>query len=281
MPRCPVCRSNKFIVKKKTNCFDLGVCSDCGLAFADPLIRGANDDVGQANSSVTSNHYYSSIKEDYDKQCSIAINKSVRMLNYWSNLMGRTPQSILDIGCGTGAYYMGFNKLNVDWHGIDVNKDMVDFCKSHGVPVLNIDMTKDRINKKFDIVFSSQVLEHVFEPNLFLESIWNLLSDNGLLHMDVPNHESLMSLYRRLNIFSKEYGFLQPNHHLIAYNKNSLSRLLEKNRFNILHLGAYPNDHNIMGQLLVQKSPLFNIVLRISKALGRSSLLVVIAKKRF
>ena len=49
------------------------------------------------------------------------------------------------------------------------------------------DFFKNLILKKFDVLFASQVVEHIDNPNIFFNKCFEVLNNNGILHIDVPN----------------------------------------------------------------------------------------------
>ena len=247
------------------------------------LCSKGGDEVGESNSTITEADFYKGLKKNHKHQSEIAKEKAPRMLKYWKSILKNSMEkqvSILEIGCGTGQYYSAWKEQDVKWMGLEVNKDMLEFCQSKEIPASNIDLTSQELPEKYDVVFLSQVLEHVIDPKIFISKIKENMLNGGVLHIDVPNHDSMISLYRRLNPFHSEYGFLQPNHHLIAYNKKSLSYLLNKNGFKLIKVRAYSNDDNTFGQLVMDKSVVNKFIFWLSNLFGRGSLLVAIAIKR-
>lgn len=256
----------------------MGVCLDCTLSYAHPLIPGGEDDVGNTNASITSPAYYSDILRAYGVQSALAKAKAPRMLRRWAAILGREPASIVEIGCGTGQYCEAWNELGVKWTGVEVNPQMLAFCRAKNMPVEQFDECLEG-GRTYDVVFMSQVLEHIFEPYDFLKKVGRLLSDGGILHIDVPNHDSLTSLYRKANPFHRDYGFVQPMHHLIAYTRKSLAYLLQTSGFEVAEIAAYANDDGTFGQLVASKSLPARLYFRLSGVTGRGSLLVGIARK--
>jgi len=282
--KCPVCDSENYKLQRrknetKRNGLEIGFCVDCTLAYTKPLIIGNEDDVGSSHSSITNADFYSALLRDYETQSLLAKKKAPLMLSYWRKILGKKPISILEIGCGTGQYYEAWKELDVKWTGIEVNKQMLDFCASKKIPVKNINLMEEGIEEQYDVVFLSQVLEHIITPNAFLMKVRELLLNGGILHIDVPNHNSIISLLRKINPFQKDYGFIQPNHHLIAYTDKSLSYLLKQNKFKICQLRAYENNHDTFGQLIVRTGIINNLFFFISRVTKRGSLLVAIATK--
>jgi SAM-dependent methyltransferase len=274
---CPVCGSSNYRIRKTRDGLKMGYCADCTLAFADPLLKGAGKDVGNANSSITQSDYYDMILEQYEAQSELANTKVPLVMSYWSDIMGRAPLSVIESGCGTGQYYQAWKKAGVQWKGVEVNQNMLDFCRSRNMPVEEFDAIFN-YGEKYDVIYMSQVLEHILEPLDFLKKIGSLLNKGGILHLDVPNQDSITSQYRQMNLFHNEYGFVQPMHHLIAYTRRSLQLLLQKCNYDVIYLQAHTEEHPVFGQLLVKKTLLHHLAFKLSDISGRGSLLVCIAK---
>src|SRR3546814_17780185 len=51
----------------------------------------------------------------------------------------------------------------------------------------------------FDIIFLSQVFEHVRSPDMFLRNAWAALRPGGVIYIDVPNAAGLTAVIRRWN----------------------------------------------------------------------------------
>ena len=73
---------------------------------------------------------------------------------------------------------------------------MYNFALSKSRNVIYGDFLKTSFKKKFDILFASQVLEHIDEPDTF-NKCNEVLSKDGILHIDVPNDKSLISYVRK------------------------------------------------------------------------------------
>jgi len=72
--------------------------------------------------------------------------------------------NVLDIGCGRGEFLELLKERGICARGIDVNKDMVDYCKSRGLDVEMVDAVTylEKIEEKsLDGVFVDQVVEHL------------------------------------------------------------------------------------------------------------------------
>jgi SAM-dependent methyltransferase len=265
-PVCPACGSAAFQPKRRTPKFDvtMGVCGGCGLAYATPLVG-----------TTTGQGYLDGAARRFDTQAALAAKKVPRLVEYWARMLGRRPVSVLEIGCATGEYCAAMRSLGLAWQGVDIDEQMLEFCRARGFPAT----TLQEIQGRYDVIFLSQVLEHVTEPRAFLERLGALMAPGAIIHLDVPNHDSLTSLYRRLHWRHQAYGFLQPMYHLIAYGSRPLAALMKSAGFDILHLGAHANDDPVFGQPRLRNSLPKAIAYRVADAIGRGSLLVCVARR--
>ena len=85
-------------------------------------------------------------------------------------------QKVLDIGCGRGEFMEIAKAQNIATQGIDIDRDMVEFCKGKGLDVIHGDIFPfllEMEDNSLDGVFSSQVIEHI--PFLRLQKLIYLL----------------------------------------------------------------------------------------------------------
>lgn len=105
---------------------------------------------------------------------------------------------ILDVGCGDKPYSSWFGGDVQEYVGIDVySGPKVDITIEPGKPWPLVD-------GQFDVVFSTQVLEHVAETSSVLGEIHRALKPGGTLVLSVPfiyNQHGAPHDYRRLSVF--------------------------------------------------------------------------------
>jgi len=82
-------------------------------------------------------------------------------------------------------------------------------------------------NVKFDIIFAGDLIEHLSNPGLFLESCARNLKDDGRLIITTPNCFSLFSLVEKITKFEPTVN----KDHVCYFNFKTATRLLEKNNF--------------------------------------------------
>ena len=81
-----------------------------------------------------------------------------------------TNPKILSVGCYEDTAFLGLKKLGFDVEGIDpvLNYDLSTFMTKPGIP-----------DTKYDIIFSTSVIEHVFNDDKFVNEISQLLRETG------------------------------------------------------------------------------------------------------
>ncbi|WP_313568881.1 class I SAM-dependent methyltransferase [Acetoanaerobium noterae] len=128
--------------------------------------------------------------------------------------------SALDIGCGRGELLELLGENHVNAVGIDINAEMIKYCKRKGLNAHNADAYEYLLGTKdddFDYIFLIQVAEHLDYKYLksLIELSYKKLKKDGILFMETPNHQSL---YIYTNSF-----YIDPTHtkpvspHFIRY----------------------------------------------------------------
>lgn len=140
-------------------------------------------------------------------------------LNYFRGIRDLKRKKILEFGCGLGQNIYGLSKLGVDVSGYDISKFSLDFCKKKGIKTIS-DMKKA---KKFDVIFSRHVLEHVRDPFETLEMLKRHLNKNGLLILILPCER-----HRRCE--------LKPDvhRHLFSWNFRTINNLLDAAGYKVI-----------------------------------------------
>jgi len=150
---------------------------------------------------------------------------------FYLKKIGKTRGKILDVGCGNGIFlsYMKKKKWNV--LGIEPSPSARENASKLGVPTQE-DLTKIK-KSSFDVIMLRFVLEHIRDPVEFLKKIKKFLLKDGILIVVVPND------FNPLQISATKLGIKQwwirfPDH-VNYFDFNSISYLLKKLHFSILH----------------------------------------------
>jgi 2-polyprenyl-6-hydroxyphenyl methylase / 3-demethylubiquinone-9 3-methyltransferase len=102
--------------------------------------------------------------------------------------------SVLDIGCGGGLVCEPMRRLGANVTGIDADKNAIAVASNHAKDSdLNIEYlcaSTDDIStqkKKYDVVLALEIIEHVADPQKFVDDISSLCKPNGLIIFSTIN----------------------------------------------------------------------------------------------
>jgi 2-polyprenyl-3-methyl-5-hydroxy-6-metoxy-1,4-benzoquinol methylase len=99
--------------------------------------------------------------------------------------------NVIDIGCGNGSALDIFKKIGgkqVKTYGIDMSDSAARIAAKKGHIVYKGDFSEvDLPGSMFDIIYSSNVIEHVADPSVFMEKAAHILKPNGLFLCETPN----------------------------------------------------------------------------------------------
>jgi 2-polyprenyl-6-hydroxyphenyl methylase/3-demethylubiquinone-9 3-methyltransferase len=116
---------------------------------------------------------------------------------------------ILDIGCGGGLVSEPLARLGATVTGVDAGAKNIETAKAHATKNdLEIDYKNDLVENlvkgktKYDVVLALEILEHVEDTGLFLESCAHLLKPHGLLIVSTLNRNPKSFM---LGIVAAEY----------------------------------------------------------------------------
>ncbi len=107
------------------------------------------------------------------------------------NISGKT---ILDIGCGGGLISVPLSRLGGKVTGIDADQQAISVAKQHAkTQELNIDFIHGAAEnlvadgRQFDVVMALEIIEHVDNPELFVQLCSKLVKPNGLVIFSTLN----------------------------------------------------------------------------------------------
>ncbi|MFH1591795.1 MAG: class I SAM-dependent methyltransferase [Candidatus Woesearchaeota archaeon] len=113
--------------------------------------------------------YFNYYKELFEKKLN-------SLLDYFKN------KKVLEVGCGKGKWSLLFARNQAEVLATDINPNMVKFCKKQakkenlaGLKVAVLDITRERPKEKYDVIFTSTVLQHICEEDMFECAIRNMV----------------------------------------------------------------------------------------------------------
>jgi len=100
-------------------------------------------------------------------------------------------RKVLDVGCGGGLLAEPLCRLGADITAIDASQGAIDVAKAHAasqglsityknLPIESLAKTPT-MQKEFDLIYASEIIEHVNNRHQFLQSMRRLLKADGVV----------------------------------------------------------------------------------------------------
>lgn len=205
-------------------------CQKCGLIYSNPILEESKIRKLYEKSKLTYGAEIDNLKKTYGDY----LKKVIRVIPEKGNL--------LEIGCGNGffleeALRLGFRKVL----GVEPSMSAVESASPKIKKLIKNDVFRKKLFKNdfFDIVCFFQTLDHIMDPNQFLNECFKVLKEEGLIFCIVHNSDSLLVrlLGEKTPIFDIEHTYL--------FNKKTLRKIFEKNNFKIIDEKDIVNEYSL------------------------------------
>jgi 2-polyprenyl-6-hydroxyphenyl methylase/3-demethylubiquinone-9 3-methyltransferase len=102
-----------------------------------------------------------------------------------------TGKSALDVGCGAGLLAEPLARLGAKVTALDAAPELIDLARAHAAGQgLDIDYRAvgvEAVEGRFDLITAMEVIEHVANPQAFVDELAKRLAKGGLLILSTPN----------------------------------------------------------------------------------------------
>ena len=251
---CPVCDGKSFESLAEKDRYGLYmpvvICRDCGLIQTNPRMNQ------NAYNEFYNDEYrplYVGKENPTGEFFRGQYNKGRRIFEYLqANGLLKTYEDIfvLEIGCGAGGILHYFREQGCRVMGVDLGESYIEYGKCQ----YDLDLSFGTINtldlnEAPNLIIYSHVLEHILTLNDELQNVFNILSDDGLLYIEVPGVKNLM------NSYALDFLRLLQNAHTYHFTLKSLNNMVKRNGFELLAgnevvcsaFGKVQNEDSSMG----------------------------------
>lgn len=192
-------------------------CETCGLIFSNPIMPKNKITLLYSESDFTYADEAEYLKKTY--------------FSYFKeNVLNSIPKNIkvLEIGCGNGFFLEELrdngikNVYGIEPGSASVKKARWDIKKNIKINILKKGLFP---RNSFDVICCFHTLDHIINPNDFLDEIYSLLKKSGKAFFIVHNTDALSAklLGEKSPIFDIE--------HIYLFNKDTLRKIFLKHGF--------------------------------------------------
>ena len=228
---CPACGSSDGESRWKKDKVDFLECPACGTVYISP----------RPTPEILEEHYRTSENYKYWTEVIFPASEDARREKIFrpraervveiAGRLGTRGGTLVDVGAGFGTFCEEVARLGFFDRVIALEPEphLAETCRSKGLevvqsPVESASLPVDRV----DVVTNFEVIEHLFEPRVFIEQCARLLSPGGLLVLTCPNGQGF-----DVEVLGELSWTVAPEH-LNYFNPGSLGGLLERSGFDVV-----------------------------------------------
>jgi SAM-dependent methyltransferase len=216
-PVCPVCDSSEHEPFTKHRGMRLFTCGDCSTVYLWPLPR---PDVVEA----TFTDAYDGATTGYFGKVDSKMRRCRRRLA-WLSRFAKAGR-FLDIGCNGGFIVEAARERGFEAHGLDIDPISIRYAEKH-YPANRFYLSTIEAFEpdppRFDLVYCSEVIEHIPDVQEFAEASARLVAPGGYLFITTPD----IGHWNRPRDLVGWDGFSPPSH-CIYFRPRSLRLLMER-----------------------------------------------------
>jgi 2-polyprenyl-3-methyl-5-hydroxy-6-metoxy-1,4-benzoquinol methylase len=141
------------------------------------------------------------------------------------------PLRILNVGCGLSQILPHIDSRH-DYHGVDVDPRAIEICRSR-YKVGHFDQCEDyslpTADDQFDVVFATEVIEHVLDTSRWLKELIRVTRPGGRIQLSTPNYgDFVLPLIENtfLEWVARRKGFTRKGLHPVPFSSAKLAQAL-------------------------------------------------------
>lgn len=184
----------------------------------------------------------------------------------------------MDIGCNIGLFMKVAQQAGFDVKGVELNAD----CALYGREKFHLDIDSNYLediafpDETFDVITLFDVLEHIPNMNTFINEVKRILKNNGLIVLQSPNLNSLMS-----EITKGKWYWLGPPDHLYHFTPDAMTRFLRSHGFSIKEVKTWEPAEDFVNNLTTVFCPVNSMPGKVMRKLLKITLMTLIPIRLF
>ena len=216
---CPICQYPASVLFQK-NGYPIVQCCNCRFLWVSP---SPSDDVIAAHYRDS---YRGATAQFYPKDRSRrwrAFWRALRLASFVRNL------DVVDLGCGGGQMLAALCRFARSGVGVDLSENSIAFARKHfprqeffaeGLREFA------RRRRRFDFVFSSELIEHLRSPDEFIDTVRTITRPGGMVYLSAPD-----AGHPKTPTDLSQWADICPPEHLQWFNATNLAMLFDQNGF--------------------------------------------------
>jgi ubiquinone/menaquinone biosynthesis C-methylase UbiE/Zn ribbon nucleic-acid-binding protein len=235
---CPACETSSALTVPVRDKADIVRCSECSLVYL--RTQPDKEQTLLYYQQYADDHSHMRLPKSIDEIQSSGLRRGYFMQELMEFV--KPPGSMLDIGCGWGAFLAHAREKGFVPHGLDVCHKAAHFS----LTILGIQTVCAELEDyptshdgTHDVVVAIHTLEHLANLSYVLTRIHQLLKPGGIFGGIVPNFESFCS-----HVEQDSWPWLDANTHYVHFGPATLRYALERHGFKMLKCYTHTGDYD-------------------------------------
>ncbi|MEJ1236828.1 class I SAM-dependent methyltransferase [Chryseolinea sp. T2] len=223
---CPICHANSFTpflkVKDHTvsqETFEVLKCNKCSFLLTHPIPADLGKYYESVNYISHSNQTTTITDALYKIARGITLKWKTNLITEYNSLPTKT---LLDYGCGTGAFLTHAKKYGWDINGVEPAHQPREIATS-STKVKITPSIQELPSKQYSVITLWHVIEHVHQLHETLNELTSRLENNGTIFIAVPNHSS-----KDAQKYREHWAAYDTPRHLWHFSKSTMLDLLKQ-----------------------------------------------------
>lgn len=235
---CPLCATSSGQSTKFLADTNIVKCASCSLVYL--RVHPDEEQTLLYYQQYADDHSHMRLPKNFDDIRTSGLRREKFMQNLLSH--AKPEGSMLDIGCGWGAFLSNAREKGFTPFGIDVCHKAANFSASMlGIPTLCDKLENCAFpDDTFDVVVTIHTLEHLMNTSYAFKRIRALLKKGGIFCGVVPNIGSYCSL-----MLKERWQWLDENTHYVHFTTTTLNECLKKHGFKLLEMSTQTGDYDL------------------------------------
>jgi SAM-dependent methyltransferase len=237
LEHCPICGADAASAPLYRETTDIVQCPQCSLVY----LRTHPDEEATMMyyQQYADDHSHMRLPKNFEDIRASGLRREYFMQELLT--VAKPPGTMLDIGCGWGAFLANAREKGFTPYGIDVCHKAANFASTVlGIPTV-CDELEDCLftEAMFEVIVAIHTLEHLSNPADVLNRIHRLLKPGGTFCGIVPNIESFCSQIKK-----EKWQWLDNNTHYVHFSPATIKHTLEKHGFEVIKVYTHTGDYD-------------------------------------
>lgn len=222
MTACAVCLSIDTEPLTEKNGYLFFRCKSCEFIFIDPM-----PEQNVLNAQYTDKE--KEVEPTYNKAGSRMRRALMKLPRFYSYAH---HQDILDLGCGGGFVAYALSLIAKSSTGVDISHNAIAYAKNRfKTPSFFCKSFEELLEseQRFGFIYSSEVIEHVSDVNLFMRVLQKLAAPGAHVYITTPD-----SGHPKVPANINDWDVFCPPVHVQFFNKKTATALFERYGFKIV-----------------------------------------------